>query len=1286
MAKSKLSEIFIRRVDEIAAQLDGAKSAVFFQGLTPYMFRELAGHPSAVWGLADAIDSNGCLGLDLLAQLKKSAFGCLMNEDGPVLLPYEVLIDLRGAVGELYEGNIVVVRNNLFDDMGEYPSPASAEALDEAARELDGSPKGATADKYYASVRRVGDGYLTMPVTVDDAISLSYIDLFEVPRTMPQFNASTAGARVVVPGDEYAACRLALCDGNAQPVSFIVDDQLFEVREQSERLVTLVHTASLLSALDVPFAIVAQKPQQESEVPNGNRLLPILKRYWGDGADFRELKIYKDPSRGKEMQLVSQGEIASFAVEQAERAQRGEDGFSNIFVTAPTGAGKSLLFQLPALYLALEYNLLTLVIEPLKSLMHDQVAGLKARGVKDVIALNSDISYQQRLEGYRKIADGSVSIVYLAPELLLESSIDTILNGRRLGLVVVDEVHTVSSWGREFRPDYWYLGSYLKRLRANGGSFPIFCLTATAVYGGKDDMVAGTLRDLELDNCKLYIGSPRRDDIDFDIRCLDKADHPGLIEDVKRDLAIDWICNAVAQNDHALVYCPYRTQVAQIVENQPCGSKVLGFHAGYERDYKKYVSEAFSSGQCRVMVATKAFGMGVDISDINAVYHYAPTGNLSDYVQEIGRGARKKGLRAVATVDFFAQDVRYARQLYSLSGFYQWQLKEIMAKLYRMYTSKPVGKRTENMLVSPDSFSYLFARESDRTKKTNLVKSALMMVARDLEDRFNYPVIIVKPKPSYTTQYVCISKDQEEYFLRRYGRYVELLTKGNTRVEKHEGQGDVQVRDMGGIYCLQASKMWEDRFPNLTFADFKRRLFGGEICSDSDSPAVSCRRILDIEYRQTFSSVENKFRKYLDAIKAALEGLMLEGRFTKDDFAKALRTQLGVKKLPFDVRLLFEALLRPTSSGYSTLGDMSFKCIVRIANQKHLVQRNTQYKVNRQHLESSMRCLSDALPKLAPKEGGSGKHRRLFLDTNGPNVRLSFAEVLQALNLASYEIRGGENPEISVWVKDADKLKSLSMDARYSNQVLREQDARHDYSARVMKRFFEVKLSNEARWDLIEDYFLGNDDQVAAVLGISDVSALDAGGLSGREADDFSDASPDPASGNSSESSSIMAGLRALREMRNKTTPLASQQKGTLTGDFSEDNGRSRSESPRVKIVPPVAIVDEGDSFEGCPPFKVWNKVRGDVTTTDALNEATELKREIGRVGYEAPLYRPTLKVEKTGDELHPLLAWEVANVMLFDAAQVDEFALVQGVAGWTAYLLGRGTAAKELKRMVKIR
>lgn len=1286
MAESKLSEIFIRRVDEIAAQLDSAKSAVFFQGLTPYMLRELARHPSAVWGLADAIDSNGCLGLDSLAQLKKSAFGCLMNEEGPVFLPYEVLTDLRGAVGELYEGDILVVRNNLFDDMGEYPSPVSAEALSEAARDSDGSSMGAAAGKYYASVRQVGDGYLTMPVTVDDVISLSYIDLFEVPQSMPQSDTPVAGTQVAVPSDEYAAYRLTLCDGDAQQVSFIVDDRLFEAREQPERLVTLVHTASLLSELGVSFAVVSQKQRQESEVLDGNRLLPILKRYWGDGADFRELKIYKDPSRGKEMQIISQGEIASFAVEQAERAQRGDDGYSNIFVTAPTGAGKSLLFQLPALYLALEYNLLTVVIEPLKTLMHDQVAGLKARGVKGVVALNSDITYQQRLEGYRKIADGSVSIVYLAPELLLESSIDTILNGRRLGMVVVDEVHTVSSWGREFRPDYWYLGSYLKRLRTNGGSFPIFCLTATAVYGGKDDIVAGTLRDLELDNCKLYIGSPRRDDIDFDIRCLDRADHSGPIEDVKRDLAIDWICNAVAQNDHALVYCPYRTQVDQIVEHQPCGGKVLGFHAGYDGDYKNYVDEAFSSGQCRVMVATKAFGMGVDISDINAVYHYAPTGNLSDYVQEIGRGARREGLRAAAAVDFFAQDVRYARQLYSLSGFYQWQLKEIMAKLYRLYASRPVAKRNENMLVSPDSFSYLFARESDRTKKTNLVKSALMMVARDLEDRFNYPVIIVKPKPSYTTQYICINKDQEERFLRRYGQYVELLTKGNVRVEKHEGQGDVQVRDMGGIYCLQASKMWEDRFPNLTFDDFKRRLFGGEICGDSDSPAVSGRRILDVEYRQIFSSVENKFRKYLDAIRAALEDLMLEGRFTKDDFAKALRTQLGVTRLPFDVRLLFEALLRPTSNGYNTLDDMSFKCIVRIASQKHLAQRNAQYKVSRQHLESSMRCLSDALPKLAPKEGGSGKRRRLFLDTNGPNVRLSFAEVLQALNLASYEIRGGENPEISVRVKDAAKLKSLSTDAHYSNQVLREQDARHDYSARVMKCFFEAKLSNEARWDLIEDYFLGNDDRVAAVLGISDVSAIDAEDSFGRETDDFSDLLLGTSPGSSSESSSIMAGLRALREMRNKTAPLASQQKGTHAGGSSEDHGRVRQGSQRVNYVPPVSIVDEGESFEGCPPFKVWNKVRGDVTTTDALNEAMELKREIGRVGYEAPLYRPILKVEKSGDELHPLLVWEDASVMLFDASQVDEFALAQGVAAWTVYLLGRGTAVKELKRMVKIR
>ena len=126
-------------------------------------------------------------------------------------------------------------------------------------------------------------------------------------------------------------------------------------------------------------------------------------------------------------------------------------------MTAPTGAGKSLLFQLPALYLAQKHHVVTLVIEPLKQLMIDQVHNLRRQGVTCVAAINSDISYQERLEEYERIRTGETSIIYLSPELLLASSIDAILNGRTLGLVVIDEVHTVTSWGIDFRPDYWYL-------------------------------------------------------------------------------------------------------------------------------------------------------------------------------------------------------------------------------------------------------------------------------------------------------------------------------------------------------------------------------------------------------------------------------------------------------------------------------------------------------------------------------------------------------------------------------------------------------------------------------------------------------------------------------------------------------------------------------------------------------------------------------------------------------------------------------------------------------------
>lgn len=137
--------------------------------------------------------------------------------------------------------------------------------------------------------------------------------------------------------------------------------------------------------------------------------------------------------------------------------------------------------------------------------------------------LNSNVSHEEREERLNAIHNGEKSILYLAPEMLLTTSLETLLGNRRLGLFVVDEAHTVTSWGKDFRADYWFLGDYLERQRRNGLHFPVLCLTATAVYGGQDDVVQDTIDTLKLNNPILYLGRVRRDNINFDIHPLEKT-------------------------------------------------------------------------------------------------------------------------------------------------------------------------------------------------------------------------------------------------------------------------------------------------------------------------------------------------------------------------------------------------------------------------------------------------------------------------------------------------------------------------------------------------------------------------------------------------------------------------------------------------------------------------------------------------------------------------------------------------------------------------------------------
>ncbi len=373
-------------------------------------------------------------------------------------------------------------------------------------------------------------------------------------------------------------------------------------------------------------------------------------------ASFRKIKFYKNPDIDKEVIELSQGQIIQEIIHQAESSYEESTGhsFRDIFITASTGAGKSVMFQIPAVYLAKKHHKLTIIIEPVKALMQDQEEKLNKSGYMRVETFNSDLISQVEKEAVLdKIKNGGVDLLYLSPETLLSYSIETIIGDREIGLLIVDEAHIVTTWGVGFRPDYWYLGGYINRLRNHIQTtkgiqrkvyhFPICAFTATAINGGIDDSVSDTVISLYMENPIKYIGYIRRDDIRFDIVHKESTKLPMADYEAAKTKALDeriqrWLAN----NEKTIVYFPYASLAGDCSKGIRSFAgittdKRIGTYTGRNiddlsleafNDAKRHTFDGFRKGNTPIMLATKAFGMGVDVDDVQNVYHYAVTGKL----------------------------------------------------------------------------------------------------------------------------------------------------------------------------------------------------------------------------------------------------------------------------------------------------------------------------------------------------------------------------------------------------------------------------------------------------------------------------------------------------------------------------------------------------------------------------------------------------------------------------------------------------------------------------------
>ncbi len=333
-----------------------------------------------------------------------------------------------------------------------------------------------------------------------------------------------------------------------------------------------------------------------------------------------------------------------------ERAARAAIEGRSLLAIFPTGGGKSLTFQLPALMAGRTVHGLTVVISPLQSLMKDQVDNLAERGITDAVTINGLLDPITRSLAIQRVQDGEASLLYIAPEMLRSKTIEKILLARHVVRFVIDEAHCFSSWGQDFRVDYLYIGKFIREHQQKKGcrqAIPVSCFTATAKQKVIQDICDYFKQTLWL-NLELYASKATRTNLHYAVI------HADTDEDKYqklRALLSEYDCPAI-------VYVARTRRTHELSSRLTRdGYRALPFNGKMDTDEKVKNQDEFMSGSVRIIVATSAFGMGVDKKDVGLVVHYNISDSLENYVQEAGRAGRDPGLSARCYVLYSDSDL-----------------------------------------------------------------------------------------------------------------------------------------------------------------------------------------------------------------------------------------------------------------------------------------------------------------------------------------------------------------------------------------------------------------------------------------------------------------------------------------------------------------------------------------------------------------------------------------------------------------------------------------------------
>lgn len=1049
-----MDQIIKDRVSKIIGDIDKENSIIVLKGIDIKLFYDIS------------IDLNKILDnkLSYLFSIVKS---------GRIMILYDEYLALYNLITEQYN-NIYIIDNNLY--LNYYPLNISIEEnqlyglLNHYNDELEGD------GVFIGDISELTNIYGNI-VSIDDQYFITYnhflkhekekiIDLFKIDTFYkPESKEYSDEIDVLELVDEldYVEFLYNLIRGKINSIQIVDKNIGINPRVLYEKLSII--NSGVFDDVEIVLVKVSSAKRDCFVHP---ALVDILKKYWKTDK-FRELYVYDVSAienRQKKVTTVKQSDIITNIVEEVEKCKNGED-FRDVFVTAPTGAGKSAMFQIPAIYLAEKYELFTIVISPLIGLMKDQVNSLESRGYPYSRTINSDISPIKKQEIIDDIAEKRCHILYISPEALMsKSDLVQLIGDRTLGLFVIDEAHIVTTWGKQFRPDYWYLGDHVDKLRKaqkkrHGMQFLIATFTATAIYGGLENMYKETIQSLHMIDPITYLGYVRRKDIDIRVEKtttvtgrteyeLEKFDH--LVEQIKRAMITD---------KKMLIYFPTVALIDRFYQYcivKDLGSVVTKYHGKLDAHTKENNYYQYLNKERLVMLATKAFGMGIDIDDIEIVVHFAPTGNVCDYVQEIGRAARRPSLEGEAFYKFMSNDFKHINRLHGLSTIKKYQLVEVIRKVYELYQQNINSKRIEyktkrknEMLVDAESFAHIFENpffsEDDGINK---VKTAMLIIQKDFERRYSFSPFYVRPIPLFEVGYFMIDKRIQTKINKKYGQIVTELDSSRN------------------ICSVNLKCIWERDFAHEhSFPKFKYMLYskdeGLKFTYINDIyPSLK----IDIFFNENYLTV---FNNILKALKQILNNAIREGTFySLEELSDELIRLTKLNK--YRARNIMEILvasmiLYNKDFGRSLQSRIFSKKLLKNGNIKYRFSNvvSSYFKWIEEKFEHILENIVDDTIYLV--EENNNKVFKEFLLVLG---------ILESFEVLSFKALGGRNSQLYIYVNQTKTMREIIEKPQfYSNKLLELVGERHELSVQMLTYLFENDLNSEEIWNHIENYFLG---------------------------------------------------------------------------------------------------------------------------------------------------------------------------------------------------------------------